>query len=108
MNIATAQQIGSKLIPLLGLPKYTKTFELRCAADEAVRIFCTYYPEKDGVIKSVELLSEEYTLVPRRNWIGERPSNADGTRVWPGEGRFIDVTRLASSSKDFWSWSSRT
>lgn len=35
------------LMNALGLPKRTRSFELRCAVDEAVTVKCEYYPDAD-------------------------------------------------------------
>lgn len=58
-------EFARRVTAALGLPKYTKWFELRWAVDEAVTVTCAYYPEKaDGTPDLVEALSE-YQVVKR-------------------------------------------
>lgn len=53
------------LMDALGLPKNTKSFELRCALDEVVTVRCTYMPRADGVEGfDARPLVAEYKLVP--------------------------------------------
>ena len=47
-QIVAGHQIGKAWCKALGLPKFTRSFELRCAVDEAVTVKCEYYPEVDG------------------------------------------------------------
>lgn len=48
-QIVAGHQIGKALCEALGLPKLTRSFELRCAVDEAVTVKCEYYPEVDAM-----------------------------------------------------------
>jgi hypothetical protein len=59
--VATGNELGSKLVKLFGLPKYTKYFELIVNVNEAVTIKCEYYPE-DDILRSVDLLTAEFEL----------------------------------------------
>ncbi|MEN7529250.1 hypothetical protein [Cupriavidus sp. DL-D2] len=53
------------LMDALGLPKSTKSFELRCALDEVVTVRCTYLPQAEGVEGfDAHPLVAEYKLVP--------------------------------------------
>lgn len=106
MGLATGQSVGPQLIEALGLPKHTKSFELRAAVDEVVSITCTYYAEKDGVIAGIDILSKNYCLIPfdkPPTTFGralESQSNPDGTRRWPGP-LYVDVSTLLSKTKQF-------
>ena len=59
----TGQQIGEALCRLLQLPKYTRSFTLRCAVDEVVTVKCEYYP--DISVGKLESVFAEYELVLR-------------------------------------------
>ena len=65
MKLVSGFDFGGKLIKILGLPKHTKSFELRCAVDEIVTVKCIYYPElsDDGTCLIEELA--EYELVKK-------------------------------------------
>jgi hypothetical protein len=59
--ILAGQDLGHRLVPLLGLPPHTLWFELRCAANEFVTVKCEYAPDID---KSFDTVLAEYELVP--------------------------------------------
>jgi len=66
--ILPANDFGSQLIKILGLPKNTIWFELRCALDEFVSLKCEYYPDNLEVKKDeIKKLLAEYELVKKRN-----------------------------------------
>jgi hypothetical protein len=44
MLITSENELVCKLCKILGLPKYTKEFTLRCAVGGIVTIECEYYP----------------------------------------------------------------
>ena len=55
-------EFGGRIAEILGLPKHTRSFELRCAVNEIVTIKCEFYPEIDGV-KQLETIFKDYKLV---------------------------------------------
>lgn len=59
-KLLLGQQIGEKLAKGLGLPKYTRSFVLRCAVNEVVSVTCEYFPEGE---KWLEPLINEYQLI---------------------------------------------
>lgn len=63
-----------ELAKALGLPKHTRSFEVRCAVDEVVTVKCEYFPEIDGVRDVVAVLAE-YELWPK----GCEPMVSDNT-----------------------------
>jgi hypothetical protein len=67
-----AGALGPQLVSLLGMPKTTRSFELRCAVNELVTVKCEYYLEESH---GAELLLAEYELVPRKS----APMPADGS-----------------------------
>lgn len=73
-------EIGPMLIRALGLPKYTRSFELIVAApDEPVIVRCEYYPD----ITRDLLELKEYTLVERDDkWAIWRRPYLDAYRGW--------------------------
>ncbi len=61
MAVVLSNQLGPKLIELLGLPKRTASFELRFESNKAVVVNCTYYPD-ERVGDVIELIAKEYEL----------------------------------------------
>jgi len=57
-----------QLVKALGLPRSTRSFELRCAVDEAVTVKCEYFPERDDAtgFDPVPALAE-YRLVRQQD-----------------------------------------
>jgi hypothetical protein len=85
MPVVLGQQIGQALCDVLGLPKGTRSFELRCAVDEAVTVSCEYYPSIDVYPLKTALAVYELSLRtgPREEpainfdaWMNERKSAA--------------------------------
>jgi len=65
MSIKVGEELGSKLVKLLGLPEYTVSFTLRCAVNEIVTVTCEYYPEghlEDAGQEDYETVFAEYRL----------------------------------------------
>lgn len=62
-TVVTGQNIGKILTEALGLPKYTRSFVLRCEVDQVVTVECEYYPAIDP--DSLELALAEFDLVRR-------------------------------------------
>lgn len=59
------QVLGAQLAPLLGLPRCTRSFTLRCVVDEIVTVECEYFPE--GVSgPELETVFAQYGLVERK------------------------------------------
>ena len=58
MAISAQDEFVTKLTEVIGLPKYCKWFELRCAVDEAVTIIAEYYPDPEGI----ETITERFRL----------------------------------------------
>lgn len=82
------------LMDALGLPKNTKSFELRCALDEAVTVRCTYMPQADGVEGfDARPLLAAYKLVPASAATAGDPAEAFGDE--------LDVTDLSDVSRRF-------
>ena len=56
----TSQEVGPRIVELLGLPKGTIWFELRCAVNEMVTVKCEYYPDVPQIIdgEMVKLFAE--------------------------------------------------
>lgn len=48
MAIKSGTELGGKLLEILGLPKNTVAFTLRCAVNEIATVTCEYYPEFTG------------------------------------------------------------
>lgn len=48
MKKVSSDELGSKLIECLGLPKQTREFSLRCVAGKPVTVQCEYYPDVDA------------------------------------------------------------
>jgi hypothetical protein len=57
-------QFGNELAELLGLPKHTRAFTLRCAVNEIVSVECEYYPEMPSA-GALETIFARYELVER-------------------------------------------
>lgn len=64
--IITGPQLWERLKETLGLPKYTKRFELYCAQDDVVIVKCWYMPEVEGGADELVEKLAEYELVERR------------------------------------------
>lgn len=62
-TLVTGQNIGKMLTEALGLPKYTRSFVLRCEVDRAVTVECEYYPAI--YTSSLEVALAEFDLVRR-------------------------------------------
>lgn len=76
------------LCELLGLPKYTQSFELRVALDEPVTITCTYFLEVEGEkAYPPPPITEKYYLVRQE----DAPTLTDE----------IDVSDLTNTSREF-------
>ena len=88
MSIHTVHDLGPKLCKALGLPKGTRSFELRCAVGEPVIVKCEYMPEKQEG-PEIETLFAEYQLVAIG---GSAPVGGDPVEV--------DVTSLTSAAKE--------
>ncbi|PUA17280.1 hypothetical protein C7W93_15220 [Glaciimonas sp. PCH181] len=69
-------EIGPDLINALGLPRHTRSFELRCAVDEIVTVKCEYYLEGDA--RTIIAALVEYELVQRKGL----PIDAIGFDAW--------------------------
>jgi len=67
-EILMGQELGSQLVPLLGLPTHTLWFELRCAAGEFVTVKCEYAP---NIEESFDTVLAEYVLVPRETALAD-------------------------------------
>lgn len=62
--MVTPDPFVAALLDALGLPKRTRSFELRCAAGEAVTVKCEYYPDADTASGfDPQPLLAEYRLV---------------------------------------------
>lgn len=81
------------LMDALGLPKNTKSFEVRCALDEVVTVRCTYMPQADGVEGfDARPLVAEYKLVPASAVTAGDPAEAFGDEEpEPPPIRFIEL-----------------
>lgn len=58
-KLMSAGMLGPQLVALLGMPKTTRSFELRCAVNELVTVKCEYYLEG---AEGVGLTLAEYKL----------------------------------------------
>ena len=66
MRLASGNgKLGETLVKMLGLPKHTRGFELRCYVNEVITVKCEYYPEEKGVAQ-LELILKEYELHEKR------------------------------------------
>lgn len=45
MAVLLGRHLGPELVRILGLPKNTVSFDLRCAVDEAVTVRCEFFPD---------------------------------------------------------------
>jgi hypothetical protein len=63
-KMVTGDELGRRLVDVLGLPKTTKGFELRCYVDETVSIKCEYFPEMNGT-EAAETIFVDYELVKK-------------------------------------------
>lgn len=53
------------LAKALGLPKRTRSFEMRCAVDEVVTVTCEYFPDAENADGfDAKALLAQYRLVP--------------------------------------------
>lgn len=52
---------GRRMCEILGLPKATRGFELRCYCDELVSVKCEYYPTKKQC-EQLAIFFQEYEL----------------------------------------------
>jgi hypothetical protein len=62
-TLVTGQNIGKMLAEVLGLPKHTRSFVLRCEVNKIVSVECEYYPSVDA--RSLEVALAEFDLVRR-------------------------------------------
>ena len=88
MSAHIVTDLGPKLCKALGLPKGTRSFELRCAVNEPVIVKCEYMPEKQEG-PELETLFAEYQLVAVGGLVGERSSQQE-----------VDVTSLTSLARE--------
>lgn len=54
--------LGDKLKDMMGLPKNTMGFELRCYVNEIVTVKCKYFPEIDNVEQFASVIKEFYLV----------------------------------------------
>jgi len=75
-------EIGEELCKALGLPKYTRSFTLRCDVNEPVTVECEYYPEGslETALAEFELVRKEARADPPKvdfdSWYRERQDRA--------------------------------
>lgn len=69
--MVTPDPFVAALLDALGLPKRTRSFELRCAVGEAVTVKCEYYPDADTAAGfDLQPLLAEYQLIEK---VGSAP-----------------------------------
>ena len=62
-DLISGRILGDRLKDMMGLPKNTRGFELRCYVNEIVTVKCEYYPEIDDV--------EQFASVIKKFHLGE-------------------------------------
>lgn len=82
-NVMTAPgPFALALMKALGLPAGTTSFELRCAAGEAVTVKCQYHPDSDTAAGfDPQPLLAEYCLVPKADGAGAATGQSLGVAV---------------------------
>lgn len=74
-------QFGTDVAQLLGLPKGTRAFTLRCEVDKPVIVECEYYPDNSGVTELRTVFSR-YEIMRRDT---QQPAEAISFDAWMAE-----------------------